>query len=146
ELIADIIEDVRYMDGFDAVEIDFSSLTVGEIINDKTSVRVILANLIGNAIAYRKKNENHPAKITITSRKKGSEVSIMVSDNGEGIKPEILKRIFEMFYRGTTSSKGSGLGLYIASEAAQKIKGKITVQSEFGMGSVFTLHLRTVHK
>ena len=146
ELIADIIEDVRYMDGFDAVEIDFSSLTVGEIINDKTSVRVILANLIGNAIAYRKKNENHSAKITITSRKKGSEVSIMVSDNGEGIKPEILKRIFEMFYRGTTSSKGSGLGLYIASEAAQKIKGKITVESEFGMGSVFTLHLRTVHK
>ncbi|MEQ9099926.1 MAG: ATP-binding protein [Imperialibacter sp.] len=146
ELIADIIEDVRYMDGFDAVEIDFSSLTVGEIINDKTSVRVILANLIGNAIAYRKKNGNHPAKITITSRKKGSEVSIMVSDNGEGIKPEILKRIFEMFYRGTTNSKGSGLGLYIASEAAQKIKGKITVQSEFGMGSVFTLHLRTVHK
>jgi signal transduction histidine kinase len=51
-------------------------------------------------------------------------------------------KIFNMFFRGTVNSKGSGLGLYIAREAAERISSKILVQSEYGKGSIFTLALK----
>ena len=66
---------------------------------------------------------------------------IMVEDNGVGIEPAHLPKIFDMFYRASLLSKGSGLGLYIAWESAQKMNYKIDVQSSFGFGSVFTLKI-----
>jgi signal transduction histidine kinase len=50
--------------------------------------------------------------------------------------------IFNMFFRATLTAKGSGLGLYIAKEAADKLGGKISVQSEYGEGSTFILELK----
>jgi signal transduction histidine kinase len=66
-----------------------------------------------------------------------NQAIIDVSDNGTGIAPEHIENIFKMFYRGTESSSGSGLGLYIACEALEKIKGKITVTSKVNEGSTF---------
>ncbi len=142
DLVAGIIEDLRYADGFEKIRFDCSGLLVKEILNDKTSLKVVLSNLIANAIAYRKKWHGIDTVIKVTSRKKGKDVFITVEDNGEGIKPEIVPKIFEMFFRGSVNSKGSGLGLYIASQAMQKIKGKISVQSVAGEGSVFTVHIK----
>jgi signal transduction histidine kinase len=51
-----------------------------------------------------------------------------------------------MFYRGNENSKGSGLGLYIAKEAAAKIKGNISVRSEYGKGSIFILALKNLNQ
>ena len=146
ELVMGIIDDLRYMDGFESVDMDVSGLSVTEIISDKTSIKVIMANLIGNAISYRKKALNAQSRVMISSQRKGNEVFLTVADNGEGIKPEIVKKIFDMFYRGSTASRGSGLGLYIASEAAAKVKGKITVETEYGKGTTFTVRLNTVNK
>jgi signal transduction histidine kinase len=84
----------------------------------------------------------HEAYIKVSSRKQNNAVLINVEDNGEGIRPELQGRIFDMFYRGNENSKGSGLGLYIAKEAAMKIHGNISVRSEYGKGSVFTVELK----
>lgn len=146
ELVTGILDDLRYAEGFEQVHIDHSGMLVDEIINDKISIKVVLANLIGNAIAYRKTTPGFPCEIKIRSRRRGGEVVIEVEDNGIGIRPELIKRIFEMFFRGTTNSRGSGLGLYIASEAAARIGGSLSVESEFNKGSVFTLRVKIISK
>jgi signal transduction histidine kinase len=65
--------------------------------------------------------------------------SIAVEDNGIGIPTDHQARIFDMFYRAHENSEGSGLGLYIAQEAAERLGGTISLQSEYGEGCVFTM-------
>jgi signal transduction histidine kinase len=107
-------------------------------------VKIILNNLLSNAIKYQKELPGHGGLIKISSYKENASIGIAVRDNGDGIRGEILPRIFDMFYRGHERSKGSGLGLYIAKDAAEKIKASLTVQSRFSEGSVFTLILPAV--
>ena len=64
---------------------------------------------------------------------------ITIADNGIGIKEAYLEKIFEMFYRATQKSNGSGIGLYIVKEAVDKLNGTITVESTFGEGTTFKL-------
>ena len=61
--------------------------------------------------------------------------SIEVADNGVGISQAHLDKIFTMFYRATSSSTGSGLGLYILKETVEKLKGKVTVHSKLKEGT-----------
>ena len=61
-----------------------------------------------------------------------------MEDNGIGIIPSHHNRVFDMFYRASENSKGSGLGLYIAKEAMEKLGGAIALQSEPGKGTQFT--------
>jgi two-component system, sensor histidine kinase len=112
-----------------------------EISNDKTRLKIILNNILANAIKYQKKIPGHRPRIKISSKHHRNRIVIDIEDNGEGIHPEIQSKIFNMFFRGNHSSKGSGLGLYIAREAAEKLNGNISVQSEYGKGTVFSLEL-----
>ena len=64
-------------------------------------------------------------------------VKISVADNGPGIAPELIERIYEAYY--TTKEKGTGLGLAIAKHNAELYGGKILVESELGKGAKFTL-------
>jgi len=64
-----------------------------------------------------------------------------VSDNGEGIGGEFLPKIFDMFFRATKKSNGSGIGLYIVNEIVQKMKGSVEVESVKGEGSKFIVTL-----
>jgi signal transduction histidine kinase len=64
-----------------------------------------------------------------------------VSDNGIGIHPERLPRIFDMFYRAHDHSDGSGLGLYIVREVIAKMGGQVRVSSQQGIGSTFDISL-----
>jgi signal transduction histidine kinase len=65
----------------------------------------------------------------------------MVSDNGRGIHPEHIDNVFEMFYRATEDSQGSGLGLYIVKETVEKLQGTIYVRSTAREGTTFTLEI-----
>ena len=65
----------------------------------------------------------------------------MFSDNGIGIEKDKLARIFEMFYRATEQSDGSGIGLYIVKNAVEKLGGSISVESKIGSGTIFTILL-----
>ena len=66
---------------------------------------------------------------------------IRVSDNGIGIRAIHLDKIFNMFYRASENSKGSGLGLYITREAVSKLGGTISVQSEYGKYITFEIDI-----
>lgn len=68
-------------------------------------------------------------------------VVLVVEDNGIGMAVDIQHRVFDMFYRGTTVSKGSGLGMYIVKNAVKKLKGVISLKSEEGVGTAVSIQL-----
>jgi signal transduction histidine kinase len=71
---------------------------------------------------------------------------IRFEDNGIGIEKKNLDRIFEMFYRATEQSDGSGIGLYIVKNAVEKLQGKLLVNSVAGQGTTFTIQLPSLEK
>lgn len=112
----------------------------GMLFSDPTRLNIILNNLISNAINYADLSKPDPfIRVEITYRKE--EVSLCVKDNGIGIADHSKDRIFEMFYRGTKKSKGSGIGLYIVKETVDKLEGRITMESIEQVGTSFCIHL-----
>ncbi len=100
-----------------------------------------VTNLINNAIRYSEPDNRVEIKLTTEE----NEVQISVSDNGRGISNEHLPRLFERFYRvdvgRSRQSGGTGLGLSIVKHIVYAHNGKVTVSSNVGIGSVFTIHL-----
>ena len=107
---------------------------------DLTRVRVVLNNLISNAIKYRRYDVDR-SHITIEVWVGSQRVHIEVADNGEGIADTEIDRIFDMFHRASERSEGSGLGLYIVKDVVKKLEGTISVQSQVGQGTTFSVVL-----
>jgi signal transduction histidine kinase len=141
ELCTEILDNLKYTDGFQAIRFDFSGIEQNEILTDRTRIKIILNNLLSNAIKYQKDQPDHQSQIKISAYKKNTSFVIEIEDNGDGIRPEFQPKIFDMFYRGTEKSKGSGLGLYIAKEAAEKLNATLVVNSTYGEGTTFKLLL-----
>ena len=104
---------------------------------DKKLMRRIIINLLNNAIKYS--NENSP--IIIKSKPRGKQLVMSVTDEGIGIDKEDIPFIFDSFYRSgkVKKTKGTGLGLSIVQKTIEFLNGKITVESELGHGSKFTI-------
>lgn len=104
---------------------------------DKSALDCILRTIIKNAVEYTPKG----GKVEINLEKKGRFALFTVQDTGIGIPKEAQARIFEKFFRASNApavwKDGNGLGLYIASEAAKLLGGKVWFKSEKGKGSVF---------
>ena len=113
---------------------------LSEFHTDLARLKIVLNNLIGNAVKYHNLRQEDPY-IRISAINQSDQLHINITDNGQGIAPEIQERVFEMFYRGHEKSKGSGLGLYIAREMILKLNGDIRLVSEKGAGSSFTIIL-----
>jgi two-component system, sensor histidine kinase len=146
ELCSEILENLKYNEDFSRIKVDLTELHNDEILQDKARLRIILNNLLTNAVKFQKRFEGHDPYIRISSRRSGERVHIEIEDNGEGIRDELQTRIFDMFYRGNENSRGSGLGLYIAKEAAVRINGNISVRSEYGKGSTFIVELKNFNQ
>lgn len=114
---------------------------------DPNRIRQILTNLIGNAIKFTKKGEISISVIGIHGPAESS-LEFIVKDTGHGIEQENLERIFENFTSLAHSygrqKRSDGLGLSIARKISRQMGGEITVSSEVGVGSTFTLQLPLV--
>jgi signal transduction histidine kinase len=141
ELCSEILDNLRYIEEFGNVLVDLNGLSELAITNDKTRLKIILNNLLTNAVKYQKRIPGHQHLIRVSSLQKSDKVLIDIEDNGEGIHPDVQSKIFNMFFRGHHRSSGSGLGLYIAKETAERIGGSIFVRSEYGKGAIFTVEL-----
>ena len=101
----------------------------------------ILVNLLNNAFKYSEPG----TRIEVLAQLTEEELIISVKDEGQGILPEDLEKIFNRLYRVETSRNmktgGHGLGLAIARELAHQLGGEITAESQHGLGSTFTFHL-----
>lgn len=107
---------------------------------DVGRLQVVLNNLISNAYKYHAWHK--PERfIRIAAERKGRDVLIHVEDNGVGIASRYHQQIFEMFFRASENSEGSGLGLYIVKETLEKLGGTITVKSVQGHGSTFSFSI-----
>ena len=117
-------------------------------IDDDTHIRVdstlfeqALVNLLDNAVAFSPENE----QVAISAVREQKEFVISITDRGIGISKEHLPRLFERFYRVDMARSrkhgGTGLGLAIVKHIVQAHSGSVTVQSQPGKGSVFSIHL-----
>lgn len=137
-LTEEIVEETSFTPAVDAIRFKIEMNDDLEFVSDKIRLKSLMFNLIGNAIKYHDPLKSNKF-IKISATRNGEFVLINIEDNGKGIASEHLPKIFNMFYRASTDSKGSGLGLYIVKEAVAKLKGTITAESELGEGTKFTL-------
>jgi len=98
----------------------------------------VLGNLLSNAVKYT----DH-GRITVQVAREGAAAAVRVIDTGRGIAPEEQTQVFEEFRRATSAAgeRGSGIGLAISRAIARALGGDITLESEVGEGSTFTLWL-----
>lgn len=109
---------------------------------DKDMFRIALNNLLNNAIKY-----NQPGgSVTLAAEEGDSDVVIAVRDSGIGMTPEDRERVTEKFFRvretGEEQRGGHGLGLYLSNQIVELHHGRLTIESELGHGSVFSIHLK----
>ncbi|MEP2773833.1 MAG: PAS domain S-box protein [Fulvivirga sp.] len=106
--------------------------------SDKWRINEIFRNLISNAIKYHNPEESHPfVKIDITTDKE--QTTIVLKDNGIGMEKDTIPKVFEMFYRATEYSQGSGIGLYIVKNALEKLGGDVSLKSTPEKGTTFKI-------
>jgi len=140
ELIEDILVGLEFFEHQKNIKIIHDYDKSFKLISDRSRLRVILNNLITNAIKYHDMSKDEPY-IKIRAVKKQQIVEIEIEDNGTGIDETMQNKIFNMFYRASEDSDGSGLGLYIAREMSEKLKGHLSVTSQKGDGTTFSLAL-----
>ena len=147
--VASLLEEIKKSFEFLAAEVQVKfEIETDPAIALKVDVRrlkVVLSNIIYNAIKYcdRSKAERF-VKISVT--KEQQCVCIRVRDNGIGIPKEYQTKIFDMFFRATELSEGSGLGLYIVKETLDRLKGSVSCESEEFKGSMFAVKIPLDHK
>ncbi|HAN78820.1 MAG TPA: hypothetical protein DCQ31_14190 [Bacteroidales bacterium] len=104
-------------------------------------INTVLRNLILNAIKY----SNRGSEVIIESRTTETEVTMRVIDQGIGINAEKIEKLFKInekiSTKGTEKESGTGIGLILCKEYIEKHKGKLWVESELGIGSVFSFSI-----
>lgn len=113
-----------------------------QIYSSESLLNIVWNNLLSNAIKFTPKG----GKVEITLQKVGYNAIIAIKDSGCGISKEVGKRIFEKFYQGDTShsQEGNGLGLALVKKVIDILGGEISISSEIGEGSTFTVTLKNV--
>lgn len=142
KIVQDSIAVIEDTHNCNVKDIRFSINILQEIgfINDEFRINVLISYLLSNAIKYQKNREiNKSIEIDIHVTEKKARIKI--SDNGIGIPEKHLEHIYKMFYRGTSQSTGSGIGLYIVKETLDKLDGRIQVISQEGVGTTFEIEI-----
>ncbi|MDX1920914.1 MAG: HAMP domain-containing sensor histidine kinase [Candidatus Caenarcaniphilales bacterium] len=137
-LINDILEKFEPYKNFDKVKKNVLVSQTCSFATDQNRLEIIFNNLISNAIKFSNLHQSPPS-LDITIEVNTDMATICFKDNGVGIHPNHLPKIFEMFYRATDQNVGSGLGLFLVKETVEKLEGSIEVHSTYGEGSIFTV-------
>jgi len=140
KLAANCIHELEYLENFKNVKTEIKvSGDHALFSSDILRLNIIFGNIISNAYKYYNPEAQSFLRINITVNP--FLVKLEFKDNGIGIKPEHMDKIFNMFYRATDKSQGSGLGMYIVKQAVEKLNGSIAINSEFGKGTTIKISL-----
>lgn len=141
ESIQQIYEIFKNQANFKNINVRLEISGIKNVFADPNMISTVIRNLLSNALKFT----HEGGQIVIRSQSKADMVEFSISDNGKGILPEDLKRIFEdtghQTTKGTSNETGSGLGLLLAKEFINRNKGLIWVESKPGKGSLFTFTL-----
>ena len=138
ELCESIVSGLRFLPSLERIDLQLDVPQGLTVMTDSLRLKVALNNLVSNAIRYSDIDKPDPF-VRIHAHGHHNGVVIEVEDNGIGIRKEYLEKVWDMFFRGTSKSGGSGLGLYILKEMIQKVGGTVELESEQGVGSTFTM-------
>jgi signal transduction histidine kinase/tetratricopeptide (TPR) repeat protein len=136
ELLSKVKEELSYLEQIDKIDIVFNVNEEVPFISDFTRVKILLTNLLSNAIVHHDLSKSNPF-INVDIQVNREFATISVKDNGKGIEDRIKGKIFDMFFKGSNDSLGSGLGLYIANGVVKKMNGKLEFTSTHEQGSEF---------
>jgi len=127
------------------LNVDIDSNIPAVLYGDKDHIRQVLINLLNNAIKFTVEGE---VILSVTGKQGGTgfiEIVYEIRDTGIGIRPEDMEKIFEQFEQADNKSigkvEGTGLGLFISRSLIGLMGGTMSAESEYGKGSVFTIHL-----
>ncbi|HTH57534.1 MAG TPA: PAS domain-containing sensor histidine kinase [Cyclobacteriaceae bacterium] len=138
EFLNRVVEEVSHQkrSETDIVRAEFSQLPM-KVVSEEKLLRSVIVNLLTNAIKFSPDKDH----VFLTVKGLGNQLIVMVRDEGIGIPPDELERIFEPFLRGkgVGSIQGTGLGLSIVKKSVDLLGGTIHVTSEVGKGSTFTV-------
>jgi signal transduction histidine kinase/ligand-binding sensor domain-containing protein len=140
ELVQNVIEELAFLSTDKKINFEVDVDKDASLYSDRQRVNIILHNLINNAIKYADP-EKTESLVRIAFEYQGNEAVITITDNGIGIEKKQIKKVFNMFYRASEKSSGSGLGLYIVQETLNTLDGKIVAKSKPGVGTEFTVKL-----
>jgi PAS domain S-box-containing protein len=140
DLLDESINSLKFMEDAEQVRSVRNIQIHAPFYSDPSRLLMVFNNIISNSVRYRDKRKGD-SFLQIDIYADEERAIIKFSDNGIGIAKDYIANVFKMFYRATTDSKGSGLGLYIVKSAVDKLQGTIQVQSELGQGSVFTIEI-----
>lgn len=140
ELVQEVSDGLKFGIGLENLFIKYNIPNDLEITTDRLRLKTILYNLIGNAFKYHDSSKPEQL-VSISAHTENQLLKITIEDNGIGIAAEHVPRIFEMFFRASEKSQGSGLGLYIVKETLNKLNGKVDVVSSPHSGSCFTVEI-----
>lgn len=140
ELTKEVVDNLKYAEGFEQIYFKYNFPPGLKVQTDRGRLRVVLNNLISNSLKYHDATKDNQV-VEVNAYQESSYLKMMVKDNGIGIAAEHQSKIFEMFYRASEKSKGSGLGLYIVQETIHKMNGKIKVASNVGVGTSFEIEV-----
>ena len=143
EMIHESINELNYMDNAERTLISVKVDQPEDFHSDPMRISILLNNFISNAIKYQDLKKDK-GMVEISVRADGNLAIINIKDNGLGIPKEHQTKIFDMFFRASVQSHGTGLGLYIVKDAIDKLKGNLELESEPGVGSVFTISLPNI--
>ena len=143
ETIFEIIESLQSMKEAKEIQYEIDIQQHHPFYSDSLRFNMILENLISNAIKYHKKSKSG-RYIKITGHSDHEKLQFRVEDNGIGIALENHHKIFDMFYRISSNTDGTGIGLYIVKDAVEKIQGTLEVHSEKEIGTTFIINLKNL--
>ncbi len=141
-LVSELAEQLRPLAKMKGLELEYRKPTLSfqTILMDREKVRQVLNNMVDNAIKYSK-----TGTIKIDLKEVGTDAVVSVTDNGKGIAPEDVNKLFEKYQRGhdsVTHAEGLGLGMYVAKVIVDQHNGKIWAESPgVGKGSTFSFSL-----
>lgn len=139
-ILNDCIKQLEFLENFKTVQTKIpASVNKLNFKSDPILLNIILSNIISNAYKYT--NDKVKSFLKIDAKLKGKRLILQIEDNGIGIREEYMVKIFDMFYRATERSQGSGLGLYIVKQAVEKLNGNISITSIFGKGTKIKITL-----
>ena len=138
--MAEVVSDARTMDGARAIHLESDGPVT--VLGDPGRLEQLVHNLVGNALSHTPAGTPVHGRVGVESTADGDRAVLVVRDHGPGLTPDQADRVFDRFYRASTSREGgSGLGLFIVATLARGMGGLATVDSVPGEGSAFTVVL-----
>lgn len=139
QVVREVFDDLQYLSE-NPIRFEIDVLGDQLIYSDKTRLTTIIKNLAANATKYRKLDSDD-CLVRFELEEQNELLVLRIIDNGIGIPPAEKENVFKMFYRVSTDRMGTGLGLFIVQEIANKLDGVVKIDSSIGQGTTVEISL-----